>query len=499
MLIGIDLGTSSIKCAAFDEHGVLCAQAERTYTFDTPQSGWLEVDPRRWWEVTRIVLAEVISRIDATQVKGIGLCGVMLMAVMLDADGVPVRPTISWLDLRVLPQLDWLRETHLDDALFQASGTSVSPSQTPLPLLWVKANEPENFKRIAHVLLSKDYLRYRLTGEFATDLTDASGTLLLDNRTGVWNRAIIERLGFAPEWFPTPVTSTHIVGMVLPGVARELGLPAPVPVVAGSGDGVSTILGLGITRPGELGITVGTAGVLMSNASQFVLDEKRRCLFFLHPVPGQWYLCTATNTAGEAVRWFVHSFYADIPKAERYQAFIQEAGTSPASSRGVLFLPLLAGSRSPYYNPAARGTFLGLQLEHTRAQLARAVMEGVAYELRDCFEVHRELLQAQGQRIEQVRISGGIIRNPLWLQILADTLGQSLHVPRAAELGALGAAVNAAVGIGIYADHAQAIAQMNTIESIVTPNPDCFPHHDAGYSLYKLAYHTLEPLFPRLA
>lgn len=499
LFIGIDLGTSSVKCAAFDEHGVLYAQADRSYDFVAPQPGRLEIDPRRWWDYTREALADVVRRIDASLVQGIGLSGVMMMAVMLDADGVPVRPTISWLDQRVLPQLAWLREQHLDEALFQSSGTSVSPSQTPLPLLWVRQNEPENFKRIAHVILSKDYVRYRLTGQIGTDLTDASGTLLLNNRTGEWNEALIQALGLSPSWFPLPVPSAHITGTLLPEVAQELGLPSACPVVAGGGDGVTTNLGLGITRPGELGITVGTAGVLVSNSPQFVLDEKKRCLLFLHPVPGQWYLCTATNTAGEAVRWFVHSLFADLPEAERYRAFMQQAAASPVGARGVLFLPFLAGSRSPYYNPTARGTLIGLELEHTRADMARAVMEGVAYEIRDCFAVHQEILRAQGQPIEQVRISGGIIRNPLWLQILADVLQQPLYVPRATELGALGAAVNAAVGTGVYSDHAHAIAHMNSIESVISPNPATSAQYEHGFELYRSTYRTLVPLFPKLA
>lgn len=499
LFIGIDLGTSSVKCAAFDERGVLQAQAERGYEFDTPRPGWLEIDPRSWWEYTQAVLKEIVSGLDGVQVQGIGLSGVMMMAVMLDYAGVPVRPTISWLDQRVLPQLDWLKRNHLDDLLFESSGTSVSPSQTPLPLLWVKENELEHFNQIASVILPKDYIRYRMTGQLVTDVTDASGTLLLDNRTGSWNRELIERLGLEPAWLPRAASSTEVVGTLLPDVAAAVGLPAGIPVVAGSGDGVSTNIGLGITRPGQIGITVGTAGVLMSSSPVFVRDAQKRCLVFMHPVAGQWFLATATNTAGEAVRWFVNALFPEISETERYATFIQEASTTPVGSRGLLFLPFLAGSRSPYYNPFAHGSFLGIQLEHTRADFARAVMEGVAFELRDCFEVHQEILQAQGQPILEIRISGGIIRNPLWLQILCDVLQRPLHVPRATELGALGAAMNAAVGVHFFTDHAQAATGMNEIEAVIRPNPNNSTLYDKGFALYRATYHALEPLFPRLA
>ena len=497
IFIGIDLGTSSIKCAAIDEHGAQIAQAERTYDFDSPRESWLEIHPEKWWTFTSAALAEVVSRIDVSDLRAISLCGVMMMAVMLDDNGDIVRPTLSWLDQRVLPQVEWIKRNGFDKPMFEATGTALSPSQTVLPLLWVRENEPHNFARIHRVILSKDYLRYKLTGVICTDYTDASGTLLLDNRAGIWNTEIANLLGIPSHFLPDLALSAQQIGTVSAEAAAQLGIPAGVPVVAGSGDGVSTILGLGIINPGQMGITVGTAGVLMSTSPVFVADE--RCLLFQHPIPHQWYLVTATNTSGEAARWYANTLYADLDESQRYSRFMSDAQSSPAGSRGLLFMPFLAGSRSPYYNAQARAAFIGLGLQHKQGDLARAVMEGVAYEIKDCFEVHKERLLEQGMNINEVRISGGIVRNALWLQILADVLEVSLNVPQATELGVLGAAINAAVGVGYYANHEEAAANMVTIVNTIAPDAN---HHDTyreGFALYTEAYRSSLTLYQHLA
>ena len=499
LFIGVDLGSSSVKCAAVDHLGNVKTQAEVGYDFDCPREGWLEVHPERWWEITRTVLTDVARNIEVRQVKGIGLCGVMMMAVMLDGDGRAVRPTISWLDQRVLPQLQRIKNSRFEQALFEATGTAISPSQTLLPLLWVKENEPDVFSRIDKVILSKDYIRYKLTGNIHTDLTDASGTLLLDNRTGAWNCKIAELLGLPQHILPDLVRSTQATGYLSDDVAGDIGLPSGLrlPVVAGAGDGVSTALGLGIVRPGQLGITVGTAGVLMSASSTFVADEKRRCLVFQHPAPGLWYLVTATNTSGEAARWFSNAMYGDLAESVRYSQFIADANKSPPGSRGLTFLPYLAGSRSPHYDARVRGGFLGLDLQCGLPELARSVMEGVAYELRDCFEVHREVQTATNAGIEEIRIAGGIVRNPLWLQILADILEFPLRVPKATELGALGAAMNAAVGVGYYDNLEQAAQQMLEMSNEIEANYQNRATYADGYELFKAAYNNTSKIYPR--
>ena len=499
LFIGIDLGSSSVKCAAVDHLGIIRAQAEVSYDFHSPRDNWLEIHPEKWWELTRAVLADTVRKVDADQIKGISLCGVMMMAVMLDRHGRPVRPTLSWLDQRVLPQLQWIKDNQLEQAIFAATGTAISPSQTPLPLLWVKENEPEAFGRIDKVILSKDYIRFKLTGNIHTDLTDASGTLLLDNRTGAWSYEIADMLGLPRHFLPDLVSSTEVTGYLLDDVAGEIGLPAGsrLPVVAGAGDGVSAALGLGIVKPGQLGITVGTAGVLMSASPAFVADEKRRCLLFQHPDPSFWYLVTATNTSGEAVRWFSNAVYKDLAESARYSRFITDAADAPPGSHGLVFLPYLAGSRSPHYDPLARAAFLGLDLQCGLPDLARSVMEGVAYELRDCFEVHREVMVAQNMKIEDIRISGGIVRNPLWIQILADILDAPLRVPRATELGALGAAMTAAIGVGYYDNHEQAADQMLAISGEIEPNPQNRAVYADGFDLFKSAYRNPSKIYPR--
>ena len=499
LFIGLDLGSSSVKCAAVDHVGDVKAQAEVGYDFDCPREGWLEVHPEKWWEITRSVLADVARNIEVRQVKGIGLCGVMMMAVMLDGDGRAVRPTISWLDQRVLPQLQWIKDSRFEQAIFEATGTAISPSQTLLPLLWMKENEPDNFNRVNKVILSKDYIRFKLTGNIQTDLTDASATLLLDSRIGTWNYEIANVLGLPLRLLPDLVSSTQVTGYLMDEVAAEIGLPAGsrLPVVAGAGDGVSAALGLGIVRPGQLGITVGTAGVLMSASPAFVADEKRRCLVFQHPAPSLWYLVTATNTSGEAVRWFSNAMYKDLAELARYSRFIADASESPPGSHGLVFLPYLAGSRSPHYDALARGVFFGLDLQCGLPDLARSVMEGVAYELCDCFEVHREVLATQNMKIDDIRISGGIVRNSLFLQILADILSVPLQVPRAIELGVLGAAMNAAVGVGYYDNHEQAARQMLAISREVEPNPQNRAVYADGYDLFKSGYLNSSKIYRR--
>lgn len=501
LFIGVDLGSSGAKCAAVDHRGAIKAQAETTYNFDSPREGWLEVHPEKWWELTRKVLAETVKNVDAHEIKGIGVCGVMMMAVMLDRSGRVVRPTLSWLDQRVLPQLQSIKDNKFEEAIFEATGTAISPSQTPLPLLWVKDNEPENFARIETVILPKDYIRFKLTGNLHTDGTDASGTLLLDNRSGDWNGEIADKLGLPRRFLPKLLASTQVAGDLLDDVARQIGLPAGLrlPIVAGAGDGVCAGVGLGVVRPRQLGVTVGTAGVLTSPSPKFVADEKRRCLVFRHPAPGIWCLVTATNTSGEAVRWFSNVAYRDLPERERYLRFTADASASPPGSRGLAFLPHLAGSRSPHYNALARGAFLGLDLQSGMADLARSVMEGVAYELRDCFDVHREILNRQNVQIDDIRVSGGIVRNSLWLQILADILNAPLRVPGATELGALGAAMTAAIGVGYYENYEQAADRMLTISREVEPSHENGAVYAEGYARYKSAYQNMtESRFGRL-
>ncbi len=490
VFIGVDLGSSSVKAAAVDDKGVIRAQAERIYAFDCPSEERFEIHPERWWELTKAVLAETIAKIDSSQIKGIGLCGVMMMAVMLDKDRRVVRPTISWLDQRTLPQVRWIQESGLEQTLFDSTGTALSPSQTAVALMWVKENEPDNFRRIHKVILSKDYLRLMLTGELHTDLTDASATLLLDNRSGTWNQSITERLGLSPFILPDLVHSTRITGYVRETVAREIGLASGqrVPVVAGAGDGVSTALGLGIVEAGQLGITVGTAGVLMSASPTFVADAERRCLLFRHPAPNLWYLVTATNTSGEAVRWFSNGFYNHLKEDARYARFIADASAAPPGSHGVIFLPYLAGSRSPHYDALARGAFLGLNVQCGLPELARAVMEGVAYELRDCYDVHREVLANRGSALHDVRISGGIVRNPLLMQILADVLDSPLQVPSATELGVSGAAMNAAVGVGHFATLAEAAEHMLSLVETITPLTQNRSLYEDGYERFRKAF-----------
>jgi len=495
-LIGIDLGSSSVKCAAFDHSGQIKAHAEHSYLFSSPREGWLEIDPETWWDVTHAALKETISQLAGEPVDAIAVSGVMLMAVALDASGRAVRPTLSWLDRRVLPQFESIQKSGIAEELFAATGTAVAPSQTPYPLLWMMQEEPDRFKRIAKVVLPKDYLRYRLTGTMLTDVTDASGTLLLDSRTGQWNQGALERLGIPSSILPDVVASSAIAGRLLPEVAATLNLPAGVPVIAGSGDGVSTMLGLGIVRPGQLGITVGTAGVLMSASDRFLVDERGRCLVFRHPIPGQYFLVTATNTSGEAIRWFSNMLQSSLPETERYARLNAAAAASPPGSRGVVFLPYLAGSRSPHYNPSAKACFLGLDLMHEFSDLARAAMEGVCFEIRDCLDVHREVLGSEHFTIDEVLVSGGIVRSPLWLQILADATGTTLSVPVATELGALGAAINAAVGIGIYPDYLTATATMVRIANRIVPNEGSRHAYDHAYYLYRESYRALMPVFP---
>lgn len=487
VFIGIDLGSSSVKAVAFDDTGKVVAQGERRYEFDSPRDGWLEVHPERWWQLTSEVTRELVARLpNPRDVRGIGVSGIMLMPVLLDQYGEVIRPTISWLDLRVLPQLAWLEQSGLAAEMLRTTGTAIAHSQTPLPLLWVKDREPENFQRIAAILFSKDYLRFRLTGRLRTDWTDASASMLYDRTTGSWNVSLVEALGLHVEWLPEILASSDVAGELGGDVAATLGLEPGIPVIVGSGDGCSTMLGLGILRPGQLGLTVGTAGVLMSASDGFVADARGRCMSFHHPERDMWYLATATNTSGEAIRWFRNRF--------GYGGFAElnaEAAASPPGADGVLFLPHLAGARSPHYDPSARGAFVGLALRHGRGDLARAVMEGVAYELRECLDVHREVLALGHAQITEVYVSGGAVKSPLWLQIIADVLRVPLHVPEATELGALGAAMSAAVGTGRFSNYATASLAMLRRGGCVDPQEATWNTYEVSYGTYRETYAAL--------
>ncbi|HYA09892.1 MAG TPA: xylulokinase, partial [Gaiellaceae bacterium] len=423
-LVGLDVGTTGVKAVAIADDGEVVARAERGYPLSTPQPGWCEQDPEDWWSASQSALADL-----GVEPRAIGLSGQMHGLVVLDEHDDVLRPAILWNDQRTGEECAEIESRIGLERLIELTGNRALTGFTAPKLLWLRRHEPETFARIRRVLLPKDYVRLRLTGEHAIDAADASGTLLFDVRGRVWSAEVLDALELPAEWLPPVHESTEI---------------------AGAGDQAAGALGLGIDRPGPLSVVLGTSGVVFAVLPAYEPDPQARVHVFCHAVPGTWHAMGVMLSAAGSLRWL-----RDSVVGESFEELTQEAARWPAGVEGLLFQPYLAGERTPHADPHARAAFVGLSLRHDRGALVRAVLEGVAYGLRDSLE----LVRALGVDAEVCRVSGGGARSPLWLGIVASVLGLPLERTAASEDGAaFGAALLAGVVCGTFADAAEAVA-----------------------------------------
>ena len=497
-LLGIDVGTSGTKVLILDEGGAVVANVTEEYPLSTPRPLWSEQNPDDWWAATTTGVRRALTsaRLSGADIGGVGLSGQMHGMVMLDRDARPLRPAILWNDQRTGPQCQWITERVGFGRLLDLTANAVLPGFTAPKIVWTRENEPSVYERAAKILLPKDYVRYRLTGEYASEVSDASGTSLFDVRRREWSDEMLTALDIPRDWLPDVFESPVVSGQISQAAAQATGLRPGIPVVGGGGDQAAGAVGSGIVEPGLVSVTVGTSGVVFAHLDEFALEPQGRLHAFCHAVPGKWHVMGVTLSAGGSLRWLRDALGQDETAVARlmgvdpYELLTAEAAHAPAGSEGLLFLPYLSGERTPYPDPHAKGVFVGLTLRHGKPHLTRAVLEGVAFSLRDCLELVRNL----GLAVQQVRASGGGARSPLWRQIQADVFGAELVTINVAEGAAYGAALLAGVGVGVYASVEEAAARVIRVVTRTPPSADA-PRYAPGYAIYRQLYPSLQPAF----
>ena len=470
-LVGLDVGTTGVKAVAISPAGEVLARAEEEFPLATPKPGWAEQDPEDWWRASE----DALARLGVAKPAGIGLSGQMHGLVCLGQDGRPLRPAILWNDQRTAAECAEIEERVGLERLIGLTGNRALPGFTAPKLLWLRKNERDVYERIAHVLLPKDYVRLRLTGERATDVADASGTLLFDVAGRRWSEEVLAALELPADWLPRALESPDVSGETADGV----------PVAAGAGDQAAGALGVGVDHPGPLSVVLGTSGVVFVALPAFAADPEARVHAFCHAVPGGWHAMGVMLSAAGSLRWFRDAL---APGAD-YASLVAEAERWPPGAEGAVFLPYLGGERTPHADPGARGAFTGLTLRHDRGALVRALLEGVAYGLRDSLE----LLTGLGPRPEAGRVSGGGARSELWLGIVSSVLGVSLERTAVEEGAAYGAALLAGVAGGVFADVHEAVRACIRVRGVVEPDPAWGRAYAAGYERFRSLYPALRP------
>lgn len=505
-IVGLDIGTSGAKALVCDGDGRVCATAVAPYPLATPQPLWSEQDPEDWWRgaCTALRVALAGSGVMPAEIVGLGLTGQMHGAVFLDERQRILRPALLWNDQRTAAECQEIAARVGAERLIALAGNPALTGFQAPKILWLRNHEPQFYARLAHVLLPKDYVRLRLTGACATDASDAAGTLLLDLQRRDWSRALLDALAISPAWLPRVYEGPQVTGTLLAHVAAEVGLPPGLPVVAGGGDNAAAAVGTGVVRAGVVSSSIGTSGVVFAHTDGLVRDPQGQLHSFCHAIPGQYHVMAVTLSSGGALRWFRDALRAALPAAsdgEAVRAAITDAylsaqaGEVPIGAEGLLFLPYLTGERTPHCDPLARGAFVGLTSRHGPAHMARAVMEGVIFALRDGLDVMRRL----GVPIAQVRATGGGARSMLWRQMQADVYGVEVVTLAAEEGPAYGAALLAGVGAGLFADVDAAVTRCVTIADSLLPDPAAQERYAHVYTLYRSLYAALREHMHALA
>jgi xylulokinase len=491
LVLGIDVSTTATKAVLVDPSGGVRGVASSEYAVARPQPLWSEQDPALWWEAAQSAIRAALAEAGAagSDVEAVGLTGQMHGAVLLDASGSVLRPAILWNDQRTAAECDEIRERVGPERLIAISGNDALTGFTAPKLLWVRRHEPEVWGRVAHVLLPKDYLRYRLTGDYAVDKADGSGTILFDLAARTWSAELLADLALDPGWFPPTFEGPEVTGALSPAAAAATGLVQGTPVVAGGGDQAANGVGVGAISEGTVALSLGTSGVIFAATHEPLRDAQGRVHAFCHAVPGRWHLMSVMLSAAGSLRWFRDA----LAPGEEFGDLAGSAAGVQAASDGLFFLPYLSGERSPHPDPLARGAFVGLSLQHDRRHLARAVLEGVAFGLRDGLDL---MIAAGMPQAGQIRASGGGLASETWRQILADVLQADLVTTSTTEGAAFGAAVLAAVGSGWFDDVATATEALVRIMPSASPGPASPAYADA-HATYRELYPALAPVFHR--
>ena len=492
--LGIDVGTGGTRALVIDESGrVIASATEEHRAFASPRIGWAEQDPRDWWRACGVAVPKALAEghLRPDQIGCVGLSGQMHGAVLLDEQARVVRPALIWCDVRTEKQSRDLTAQIGSERLIQLTCNPALANFTLTKCLWVRENEAENWSRVRSLMLPKDYVRFELTGERATDVSDASGTLLLDVAHRRWSKEILELVQIDESVLPSLYESPEICGQISAAGAAATGLRTGTPVVAGGGDQAMGSIGIGVVSPGTVSATIGTSGVVLAATDGPALDPKGRLHTFCHGLPGRWLVMGVTQAAGLSLRWFRDQFGAGADhQLESYEKLTAEAANAPPGCDGLLWAPYLMGERTPHLDPAARGVLVGLTASHTRAHVIRAILEGVAFSLRDTFTIFREI----GVPVKTIRLGGGGARSALWRQIQADVYGQPVETVEAEEGAAYGAAIVAGVGAGAWPTVEAACAAIVRVARNVSPNSEDLPVMDKAYAVYRRIYPAMKSI-----
>jgi len=481
--LGMDVGTGGTRAVIVDGEGKLIAGAACDHAaFRSEHPGWAEQDPEDWWRAAQdAIRGAIAAAADPREpIAAVGLTGQMHGAVLLDENGAVLRPAMIWCDTRTQPECDWLTEKIGYDRLIELTCNPALPNFTVTKVLWVRTHQPETFAKIRHVMCPKDYVRYRLTGEFAIDVQEASGTLLLDVTNRRWSKEVAEAAGIAESWLPRVFESPEICARISDTAAGLTGLKAGTPVAAGAGDQGAGAVGMGILQPGSVSATIGTSGVVFAATASPTKDPKGRLHTFCHAVPGLWHVMGVTQSAGLSLNWLRQTFFA----GQSYDALTEGAALVAAGSEGLEWAPYLLGERTPHLDPTVRAAFVGISTGHTASHFVRAVLEGVAYSLQDTFSLFAEL----GIPVSRIRLGGGGARGPLWRQIQAGIYGHAVEVLTAEEGGAFGAALMAGVGAGHWADLDEACGVAIEVAQTIEPDAADVETYKAGYARWRRVY-----------
>ena len=500
--IGVDIGTSGTKTVLFDKTGNVIASALQEYPLYQPQNGYAEQRPEDWLEATVSTIAQVMAKssVEAAQVKGVGLSGQMHGLVMLDEQDTVIRPAIIWCDQRTAKECEEITQKVGAERLIQITANPALTGFTASKILWVRNHEPENFARCTKILLPKDYVRYMLTGAFATEVSDASGMQLLDVPNRCWSDEVLEKLEIPKSMLAKVYESPDITGYITAAMAARTGLAEGTPVVGGAGDNAAAAVGTGVVENGKAFTTIGTSGVVFAHSDEIAIDPKGRVHTFCCAVPGAWHVMGVTQAAGLSLKWFRDNFCAAEKETaaamgkDPYFLMDQEVEQVPIGAGKLLYLPYLMGERTPHLDPQVRGAFVGLSAVHGKKEMLRAVMEGVAFSLNDC----KNIIQEMGIPVDDMMACGGGGTSPLWRQMLADLYRCPVKTVASKEGPALGVAILAMVGTGAYPSVAEACRAIIRTDKTQQPIPENSDRYAPFYDLYTKLYPAMKDSFKEL-
>ncbi|MEZ6128114.1 MAG: xylulokinase [Planctomycetaceae bacterium] len=500
VFLGIDIGTSGTKTLAVREDGSILASATVEYPLSSPKPGWSEQEPVDWWDASVQSVQQVMNsaRLKAADVKGIGLSGQMHGSVFLNKSGNVIRPALLWNDQRTAAECAEIEQRAGGrKKLIKMVANPALTGFTAPKILWLRNNEPKNFEKTVQVLLPKDYVRFRLTGDFATEVSDASGTLLLDVVKRKWSKKLLEKLELDSGLLPKVYESEDVTGTLTAAAAEAMGLAVGTPVVGGGGDQAASAIGNGIVRKGVVSATMGTSGVVFAHSDEVQVDPAGRLHTFCHAVRGKWHVMGCVLSAGGSLQWFRNQLcQSEVASAKEqnidpYQLITQQAAAAPPGSEGLFFLPYLTGERTPHADPNARACWIGLSLRHGKGHMARAVMEGATYAMRDSLEIAKEMQIP----VKEIRLSGGGARSAFWRQMQADIYGQPVVTINAEEGPAYGVALLAAAGTGAYKNVVEACNATISIATTTAPNATARKTYNAAFPVYQTLYQSLRKDF----